>query len=112
MQGQKTVEKGGTMRLGSYDCKLQRNSLALKAYKSPLITERHRHRLEFNNHFKKRFETKGMLVSGINPLLNLVEILELKDHPWYLGCQFHPEFKSRPENPHPLFKAFIKASKE
>ncbi len=110
MRGQYSAEKGGTMRLGSYDCKLKKGSLAHKAYKSLQITERHRHRLEFQNSFKRAFEAKGMSITGITPKLNLAEILELKDHPWFLGCQFHPEFKSRPEKSHPLFKAFIGAS--
>lgn len=110
MKGQLEAKKGGTMRLGAYDCRIQKSSLAWRAYKSLNISERHRHRLEFNNAFKKRFESKGMLVTGVNPQHNLVEILELQDHPWFLGCQFHPEFKSRPEKAHPLFKGFIKAA--
>jgi CTP synthase len=110
MPGQKNIEKGGTMRLGSFKCKIAKSSNAFRAYKSGMIQERHRHRLEFNNAYLRRFEKSGMQISGHNPELNLVEILELKKHPWYLGCQFHPEFKSRPENPHALFKAFIKAS--
>jgi CTP synthase len=110
MPDQWSKEKGGTMRLGSYPCKLKAGSLALKAYKKPLISERHRHRLEFQNPFAARFEKAGMSISGLCPKPKLVEMLELKKHPWYLGCQFHPEFKSRPEEPHPLFRAFIGAS--
>lgn len=112
MRGQESVEKGGTMRLGAYDCKLARGSLALRAYKKPMISERHRHRLEFQNPFKKVFEKNGMRVTGLCPRPQLVEILELKDHPWFLGCQFHPEFKSRPEKGHPLFRDFIGAALE
>jgi len=110
MKGQYSAEKGGTMRLGSYACTLKAGSLARAAYGTKNITERHRHRLEFQNKFKRVFESKGMTISGLNPELGLVEIIEFKDHPWYLGCQFHPEFKSRPERAHPLFKAFIGAS--
>jgi len=112
MRGQETVEKGGTMRLGAYDCRLARGSHAFKAYKKPLISERHRHRLEFQNKFRKIFETHGMRVTGTCPKPQLVEILELKAHPWFLGCQFHPEFKSRPEKGHPLFRDFIGAALE
>jgi CTP synthase len=112
MKGQKQSEKGGTMRLGSYDCRIQSKSLAHKMYKSTLIQERHRHRLEFNNSYLKSLTKQGLKVSGINPKTKLVEILELplKKHSWYLGCQFHPEFKSRPEASHPLFKGFISAA--
>ena len=110
MEHQKDSSKGGTMRLGAYDCRLQARSLAHAAYKRNLISERHRHRLEFNNPFKKKFEKLGIRFSGINPQAGLVEIMELTGHPWYLGCQFHPEFKSRPEKSHPLFREFIRAS--
>jgi CTP synthase len=110
MKGQYSADKGGTMRLGSFDCKLKKGSLAEKAYRKPLISERHRHRLEFQNGFLKRFEKNGMRITGTNPKLGLVEILELQDHPWFLGCQFHPEFKSRPERAHPLFTAFLGAA--
>jgi CTP synthase len=110
MIGQVGAAKGGTMRLGSYDCKLRTKSQAGRAYKKTFVKERHRHRLEFQNAFKKQFEKNGMNVTGVNPKLGLVEIIELAKHPWFLGCQFHPEFKSRPENPHPLFRAFIGAS--
>ena len=104
-------DKGGTMRLGAYPCKLVPDTLAMKAYKQEEISERHRHRFEFNNAYKDQLiEEGGLIVSGTSPDHELVEIVELKDHPWYLGCQFHPEFKSKPENPHPLFREFIKAS--
>jgi len=110
MSGQMKADKGATMRLGSYPCHLRAGSLAKKAYGKVLIHERHRHRLEFQNSFGKNFEKHGMRLTGVYKKANLVEILELKDHPWFLGCQFHPEFKSRPERVHPLFKAFISAA--
>ena len=104
-------DKGGTMRLGAYPCKLVPDTFAMKAYKQEEISERHRHRFEFNNEYKDRLiEEAGLVISGTSPDHELVEIIELKDHPWYLGCQFHPEFKSKPQNPHPLFREFIKAS--
>ncbi len=104
-------DKGGTMRLGAYPCKLVPGTFAMKAYKQEEISERHRHRFEFNNEYKDRLvEEAGLIISGTSPDHELVEIIELKDHPWYLGCQFHPEFKSKPQNPHPLFREFIKAS--
>jgi CTP synthase len=99
--------KGGTMRLGAYPCRLKKETLACKAYGTENIFERHRHRYEFNNEFREILEEKGMVISGTSPDTNLVEIVELKDHPWFLGCQFHPEFKSRPMDPHPLFKDYI-----
>ena len=102
--------KGGTMRLGKYSCKLEKNSLAFKIYKQELIYERHRHRYEFNNLFKDDFSKHGIRFSGINYDLNLVEIVELPNHPWFIGVQFHPEFKSRPNRAHPLFREFIKAA--
>jgi len=105
-----TSEKGGTMRLGAYPCVIKKNSLTYKAYGISSISERHRHRYEFNNAFKERFEEDGLVISGSSPDGELVEIIEIKDHPWFLGCQFHPEFKSRPMNPHPLFREFIRAS--
>ena len=102
---------GGTMRLGSYEAKLKDNSLIRKIYKSKAIHERHRHRYEVNIAFKEKFEKKGMIFSGLSPDNKLPEIIELKNHPWYIGVQFHPEFKSRPLVPHPLFSSFIKAAK-
>jgi len=105
-----TSDKGGTMRLGAYPCKIKEDTLAHKAYGISDISERHRHRYEFNNAFIDRLEEKGLLISGTSPDGELVEIVEIKDHPWYLGCQFHPEFKSSPMNPHPLFREFIRAS--
>ena len=98
------------MRLGAFDCQVKKSSKAHSAYKKVAITERHRHRLEFNNKYRKAFEKNGMLVSGINRAHNLVEMMELKNHPWYLGCQYHPEFKSRPVKAHPLFLAFLRAA--
>ncbi len=102
---------GGTMRLGSYDAKLQNNSKIRKIYKSRLIKERHRHRYEVNITYREKFEKKGMIFSGLSPDNQLPEIIELKRHPWFIGVQFHPEFKSRPLSPHPLFSSFIKAAK-
>ncbi len=111
MEAQKGIEKkGATMRLGAYPCVLQDDSLAAKVYGKKKISERHRHRYEFNNKYRDIFAEKGMALSGLSPDLSLVEIVELKDHPWFLGCQFHPEFKSRPMESHPLFKGFIKAA--
>jgi len=111
LPGQIGVErKGGTMRLGAYKCVLTPNTKAMDAYKSDVISERHRHRYEFNNKYEETLVEHGLVVSGKNPETSLVEIVELKDHPWFLGCQFHPEFKSKPMNPHPLFREFIRAS--
>jgi CTP synthase len=101
---------GGTMRLGAYPCKLVEGTLAHKAYKTDEISERHRHRYEFNNAFRAELEAKGLVIGGTSPDGELVEIVELRGHPWFLGCQFHPEFKSRPMNPHPLFRDFIRAA--
>lgn len=101
---------GGTMRLGSYACSLSTHSRSYQAYKSANIHERHRHRFEFNNKFKALFEKHGLSCVGINKERDLVEIVELLDHPWFVGVQFHPEFKSKPLNPHPLFQAFVKSS--
>jgi CTP synthase len=105
-------ELGGTMRLGSYPCKLVKDTKAFKAYSQDLIQERHRHRYELNNNYKKILEDKGMIISGFYEEKNLAEIIELKNHPWFVGVQFHPEFKSRPERPHPLFRDFVRASLE
>ncbi len=105
-----TSDKGGTMRLGAYPCIVKDETFAMGAYRHKEISERHRHRYEFNNEYKEKLEAAGLVISGTSPDGQLVEIVELKDHPWFLGCQFHPEFKSRPSNPHPLFREFIKAS--
>ena len=107
-----TSDKGGTMRLGAYPCNIKEGTLAYKEYGILKISERHRHRYEFNNAYKERLEEKGLVISGASPDGELVEMVEIKDHPWFLGCQFHPEFKSRPMAPHPLFRGFIKASLE
>jgi CTP synthase len=110
MDDQKDVsQKGGTMRLGAYDCILTKNSLAAKAYKSEKISERHRHRFEFNSEFEKAFSESGLQFTGINPDTKLTEIIELPDHPFFVGVQFHPELKSTVETPHPLFVAFVAA---
>ncbi len=106
------VNKGGTMRLGSYPCRLVKDSKAYKAYGQELIEERHRHRFEFNNEYKKQFEDAGFKCTGINPESNLVEIIELDNHPYFVASQFHPEYKSTVMNPHPLFVAFVKAAKK
>jgi CTP synthase len=103
-------QKGGTMRLGAYPCTLAPSSHARNAYQTDTISERHRHRYEFNNKYRGALQNAGLQISGTSPDGELVEIVELKDHPWYLGCQFHPEFKSRPTEPHPLFSAFIGAA--
>ncbi|MBI4523099.1 MAG: CTP synthase [Deltaproteobacteria bacterium] len=111
MDSQKGIAaKGATMRLGSYPCVLQEDSLALKVYGRKKISERHRHRYELNNSYREVFAAQGLVLSGLSPDGNLVEIIEVKDHPWFLGCQFHPEFKSRPMDCHPLFKGFIRAA--
>ena len=102
---------GGTMRLGLYEAKLKENSLIKKIYKSRLIKERHRHRYEVDISYKEQFEKNGMIFSGLSPDSKLPEIIELKNHPWFIAVQFHPEFKSRPLAPHPLFSSFIKAAK-
>ena len=105
----KITDKGGTMRLGAYPCILKKGSKAHEAYKSADISERHRHRYEFNNKYRKDFEKNGMLLSGLSPDRELVEIVELENHPWFVASQFHPEFKSRPTKAHPLFRDFIDA---
>jgi CTP synthase len=105
-------DKGGTMRLGEYPCKLVPGTIAAGLYGGEEITERHRHRYEFNNDYREELATAGMVYSGLSPDGNLVEICELKDHIWMLGCQFHPEFLSRPGRPHPLFRGFIGAAKD
>jgi CTP synthase len=106
----KSKNMGASMRLGAYPCTLQKDSLSYRAYKQSTVMERHRHRYEFNNEYLERLSAAGMRFTGINKKDNLVEIIELTDHPWFVGTQFHPEFQSRPMKPHPLFKAFIEAS--
>jgi CTP synthase len=100
------------MRLGAYDCELKEGSLGLKLYGKNLISERHRHRLEVNNQYVEGLEAKGLVISGRNTKLNLVELIELNDHPFFIACQYHPEFKSKPTSAHPLFLGFLKASAE
>ena len=104
--------KGGTMRLGRYPCVLAEGSRSRELYGAAEISERHRHRYEFNNDFRAEMQVGGMRLAGLSPDGRLVEIIELPDHPWFVGAQFHPEFKSRPDRPHPLFYGFIKASVE
>jgi CTP synthase len=106
----KVMMKGATMRLGAYPCEIKKNTLAMSAYGTAHIQERHRHRYEFNNTFQADLEKHGLIISGICPQGSLVEIIEIKDHPWFLGCQFHPEFRSHPHEPQALFTSFIKAS--
>jgi CTP synthase len=103
-------QMGGTMRLGAYPAVLIEGTHAFKAYGAKEISERHRHRYEFNNKYRELLTSKGLVISGLSPDHELVEIIELRDHPWFLGCQFHPEFKSRPIEPHPLFSAFVGAA--
>ena len=111
MEEQKNVtEKGGTMRLGAWDCVITENSKVFKAYQNTQISERHRHRYEFNNTYKEQIEAAGMIATGLNPKTGLVEIVEIPSHPWFVGVQYHPEYKSTVLNPHPLFVDFIKAS--
>lgn len=110
MENQKKVSrKGGTMRLGACPCSLEKSTMARRIYGQSDISERHRHRYEFNNLYRDQLRKKGLVISGVNPECDLVEIVELKDHPWFLGCQFHPEFRSRPMDPHPLFESFVGA---
>lgn len=111
MAGQtKDGAKGGSMRLGAYDCELKEGTLAHQIYGASTISERHRHRLEVNNEYLPKLTEKGLTISGLNPKLNLVEVIEMKDHPFFIACQYHPEFKSKPFHPHPLFASFVKAS--
>jgi CTP synthase len=108
---QKEIEdKGGTMRLGIYPCKVASSSLTYKAYEDEIIYERHRHRYEFNNAYRPELLARGLVVSGTSPDDRLVEVIELADHPWFVASQFHPEFKSRPNRPHPLFRDFVGAA--
>ncbi|MCK4562304.1 MAG: gamma-glutamyl-gamma-aminobutyrate hydrolase family protein, partial [Flavobacteriaceae bacterium] len=111
MEDQKMVtDKGGTMRLGAWDCKLDKNSKAYQAYGTDLISERHRHRYEYNNEYFEQLTNGGLIATGVNPKTGLVEIIEEPNHPWFVGVQYHPEYKSTVLNPHPLFVNFIKAS--
>jgi len=114
MEEQKDLMKkhnyGGTMRLGSWDCKVNKGTISYKAYNEEMISERHRHRYEVNNSYRDLITSKGLIIGGINPEKDLVEIIELKNHPFFVAVQFHPELKSRPLRPHPLFKEFIKAA--
>jgi CTP synthase len=111
MQTQKGVtEKGGTMRLGAYPCQIKKGTRLSKIYKKELVEERHRHRYELNNDFRKQLNENGMIFSGIYPELDLVEVIEIPDHPWFLATQYHPEFKSRPNRPHPIFASFVEAA--
>jgi CTP synthase len=113
MEEQKKIKaKGGTMRLGSYPCEIKEGSLAHRIYGSTSITERHRHRYEFNNKYLEQYECQGMIASGRNPETGLVEIMEINNHPFFIGCQYHPELKSTVENPHPLFVHFVGAAKQ
>jgi CTP synthase len=113
MPGQyKEKDKGGTLRLGSYPCKITKDTKTFNCYKKTVVEERHRHRYEYNNSFRKKLESAGLTTSGLFPEGNLVEIVEIKNHPFMVGCQFHPEFLSRPNQPHPLFAGLIKAGKD
>ena len=105
------IYKGGTLRLGLYTCNILSNTVAYETYQSDSILERHRHRYEFNNQFKNVLEANGLVFSGVNPENNLVEMIEIKDHPFFIGVQFHPEFLSRPDKPHQLFNKLIEKSK-
>ena len=109
-QRDENSDLGGTMRLGSYKCTIEEGTLAHKAYNATQVNERHRHRYEFNNEYKKQFVEAGLTLSGINPDGGLVEIIEIAKHPFFMGVQFHPEYKSTVENPHPLFVSFVKAT--
>ncbi len=111
MEEQKTIsDLGGTMRLGAFDCKLKEGSLSHAAYGETFISERHRHRFEFNNAYRQQLEDAGLVLAGVNEKLDLVEIVEIPDHPWFVGVQFHPEFKTKPMTPHPLFRDFVGAA--
>jgi len=113
MESQRAIkDKGATMRLGAYPCVIKRGTLAHSAYRTDEISERHRHRYEINNRYREVFEKNGLVLSGLSPDGELVEIIEIENHPWFVGCQFHPEFKSTPLNPHPLFRDFIKVAME
>jgi CTP synthase len=107
---QDQTQKGGTMRLGAYECKLKKGTRAQLAYGEETVYERHRHRYEFNNTYRDTFEQHGMTIAGVHPTNSLAEIVELTDHPWFVAVQFHPELKSRPRRPHPLFRELVKHS--
>ena len=111
MEDQKDVtDKGATMRLGSYPCVLREGSIARQLYGAPEISERHRHRYEFNMKYRDEMEKQGLVVSGVSPDGALAEVIEVRQHPWFVACQFHPEFRSRPRTPHPLFQGFVAAA--
>ena len=111
MEEQKTItDKGGTMRLGAWTCDLKSGSIVSDVYKADSISERHRHRYEFNSNYKTQIEEAGMLATGLNPDTGLGEIVEIPEHSWFVGVQYHPEYKSTVANPHPLFVAFVKAA--
>jgi CTP synthase len=103
------ADMGGTMRLGSYPCNLVPGTKAARAYGEPVVYERHRHRFEFNNAYRERMQEAGLILSGLSPDGRLVEVIELRDHPWFVATQAHPELKSRPTRPHPLFRDFVRA---
>jgi len=111
MEEQKRVKgMGATMRLGAYPCKLKKGTKSYEAYGKEKISERHRHRYEFDTHYKRSMEKQGLVISGASPDLRLVEMIEVVDHPWFVACQFHPEFKSKPDDCHPLFRNFVRAA--
>ena len=111
LEEQKRVkDMGGTMRLGAYPCKLKKGTFSFEAYGKEKISERHRHRYEFDIHYRRNMEKEGLTISGTSPDLRLVEIVELEGHPWFVACQFHPEFKSKPDDCHPLFRDFVRAA--
>jgi CTP synthase len=109
-QQKQTNDKGGTMRLGAFECQLKPGTKSHRAYDATTISERHRHRFELNNEYRERLVQKGLVMAGVNPMLDLVEIVEIPTHPWFVGVQFHPEFKTQPLRPHPLFRDFVQAT--
>ena len=113
MESQRAIKiKGGTMRLGAYDCNIKPGTKTFAAYRSKNISERHRHRFEVNNRYRKKLQKGGLIISGFNEDLGVIETIEIANHPWFVACQFHPELKSRVNKTHPLFRDFIKASKK
>ena len=111
MEDQKKVtEKGATMRLGACPCRISKDSISFASYGCEEVSERHRHRYEFNNDYREQLDEEGLRITGVNPELDLVEIVELEDHPWFVGVQLHPEFQSKPNKPHPLFAGFREAA--